>query len=457
MAHLNEVVRQGNQQGSSGEDAIYYNHRRRAIVKQLDKAELFGLKAGTIGSTVQQLRRMQNTRGSWGIPNETWEAVQTAVALQVLGKLGFSPSASWRTDEGSRGSIELSRGFLRETLSAPPQGFAGEDIWDTCQVLLALKAFGGGPQETEDAQTLLGNWQDRLRACRTGGWYGPGFLAALLDLCQAYTPDDKATREAILSKLLESRNAETGHFTSESTSPDVWHTAQVLQSLSRLPQANTNLELIASTCDVLLKARGDNPAAWYEQTHKELPIYTSRCLEALLAARGFLSGQRRENVDRTMREAGQWLEAEVAKGRLGNNLKALTTVSSYFSQLTVTLPAQLAFDLSSQGEGRQSLRQWLRGALTSFRTGVAVTVAIAILTATFKLGEAHERLQVRDSYRALKVEMAELSKENEALRKRVQELTTDHGPTPRPPESINLEDSMGSEVETLQTPEEKTE
>jgi hypothetical protein len=181
----------------------------------------------------------QQVDGSWGTPDyPRWTDVLTALAVQTLLSVGFADDATWSVSlpGGGRpytGGVGPALDYLHAQRAEPGWG---EDIHDTCQVLIAfcLVRDRAKYQQRIDAgfRYLVEELGDDFRRHRHSEWHGPGFYAAALDALTA-----RGTNRAECAELLE-RLSRMQHDEGYFGDPDmplefkVFHTAMCIASLS---------------------------------------------------------------------------------------------------------------------------------------------------------------------------------------------------------------------------------
>jgi hypothetical protein len=118
----------------------------------------------------------------------------TSVVLKSLALLQFRREDSWNftlNDQPASGSVEAGLQYLGEQLKGKYTEEVGEGIWDPCQALLAVAAFGDKQVGLKHVHRIEREWRALYeRASESEGrWNGPGYLAAMTDVLMCYGPE----------------------------------------------------------------------------------------------------------------------------------------------------------------------------------------------------------------------------------------------------------------------------
>ena len=297
----------------------------------------------------------QGDSGAW-TGDHVWETVMTAVVLKSLALLKFRPEDSWSftfNDEAASGSVEAGLRYLREQLTGKYTEAVGEGIWDPCQALLAVAAFGDRQVGLTHVERIAREWKLLYaRASETEGrWNGPGYLAAITDVLMCYGPEleGRADIEEVAAALMACEQVTNGqpsgafHAIGNDRNVNRWTTAVVLRTLSALPQPNVSL--IERSVNWLLVELADR--GW-ETDIREAPMFIARCLDGISRARNLVTSDLRIRIDAEIAHSNRklmsyWSEnPDVRRG----SLKAYTAVGEYLASTTIPTPAGLVFDLA---------------------------------------------------------------------------------------------------------------
>lgn len=185
-----------------------------------------------------------------------WEHIQTAYILKILYNLGMI-NAIWGESHSIRSIKIIIEGLIN---GQHEEGSWGEDFYDTCYTLNILFLYYSNYQSIEQYKETIGkalawvtatienNFIDQVK-CE---WYGAGFIGSSLTLfCNNYIIigtnfklPKNTTIDTIINSLTEKakfyyrEDTNNGFFTSDTTSqpstPDIWHTAEMILGLSDL-------------------------------------------------------------------------------------------------------------------------------------------------------------------------------------------------------------------------------
>ncbi|MDP2367250.1 PEP/pyruvate-binding domain-containing protein [Rhodoferax sp.] len=202
----------------------------------------------------------QHSDGAWRIDGHPeWTHVSTALAVRLLLDGGLSAAARWPIIQPNRSynmlGVSSAVNWLADNIDEG--GTWGSDLWDTCQVLLALLKFGIRPDEARFARALrfvIEEITKDLHQSRTQEWFGAGFLSAALSLFEELRNQELS--KTCLRLLLESQ-ATTGEFSGPSahrTTPQVpseWHTAQAISALASPNADGARMRAAMAACEWL--------------------------------------------------------------------------------------------------------------------------------------------------------------------------------------------------------------
>ena len=310
-----------------------------------------GLKAETYAQILAYVLDQQEEGGAWPSQGDHWSEVKTACILKSLARLGFRSGARWEA-----GGVQRSLDLLTRKLSrlGPREGLVGEDLWDTCQVLLAVAGFGLLESGKQYANEINRAWEDQYReACETVppvSWTGPSYLAAMGDVLVAYGAvlEDESTLADILKRLRSLERTENGQPTgayhaanSDDPGRHRWNTALVLRSLAVWPSWDD--DMISRSATWILDQL-DRANQWLGPTDRESPMYLARCLDGLREAAAHVPGDLVNRIDRALEQGNVRLDAlwsPSEKERTGD-LKAYSAVVEYLAGWTLNIPAGLA-------------------------------------------------------------------------------------------------------------------
>ncbi len=332
--------------------------RQDALAAWCAKQRIPGFKAETVAQIFGYVIGQQEPGGGWPGQGDHWSEVKTACILKALAGLGYDADSRWtvgegpaRVDGGIRPSLDfLSRKFSRLTLTG---GLVGEDLWDTCQALLALAAFGEHDAGKQYVAEIRTRWQEHYRrACESVpriSWSGPSYLSAMGDVLAAYrsildveSPLGEMLR--LLGSLEQRRQGRpTGAYeavNSDDPGKHRWNTALVLRSLAAWPA--TDPEAVARTASWILDQL-DRADRWLGPTDRESPMYLARCLDGLHAAAPHAAGALAGRIGQALEYGNARLDAlwSPLEDRRTGDLKAYSAVVEYLSRLTLAVPAGL--------------------------------------------------------------------------------------------------------------------
>jgi len=307
---------------------------------------------------------LQGPSGAWR-GDHVWETVMTAVVLKSLANLQFRRTDSWRfTFHGqpASGSVEAGLRYLGEQLKGKYTDEVGEAIWDPCQALLAVAAFGDTDIGLRHVQRIARDWKALYKSAIESEerWNGPAYLAAMMDVLMCYGPklDTSVDLQGVALELMACEHRAGGqptgefHSVGEDLNVNRWTTALVLRTLCALPQPN--IPLIARCANWLLDQL--RQPGW-ETDVREAPMFIARCLDGLTHARHLVGSDLRDQIDVAIAQSNKKLMSfwnEDPDSRRGSE-KAYTAVGEYLASITVSAPAGLVFDVATTTtESRQT-------------------------------------------------------------------------------------------------------
>lgn len=346
-------------------DLTHDRARLESFVGLFKTETLWALAPDAMLRSYHHLFAIQEEDGSWRGDGDVWVVSKTAVVVRSLCRLRFRLDATWPRANRSlpRGGVRPAVNFLKEVVGDVAKVakkkqrcvWAGDDSWDHCQVLLAVHAYERGFEEVQRlVNDLCKNWREYFESGeeRKRKWYGPAFLAAMIDVAVMCDPNPAVfDLEEMVTALLDLEQDEENRFPSRypQNAPHSWHAAQVLRTLSRMAGAGARrLATIERTAVGLLDLHDAN-GLWRDGTEVHHAMVTARCLEGLFAARPEVSRDVRERIDAAVVEGNRWLNTIQGKDQLFGDVKATTVVLGYFSSLTLgpSVPLVLAAEASS--------------------------------------------------------------------------------------------------------------
>jgi len=219
------------------------------------QASLPGMEQATFLNILEYVLKEQGTGGFWTIPGTQWKVVMTAVVLKGLAALQFRITDRWRTKGQVEGGVQLAIDFLTrqvETSNGRPEA-VGEDIWDACQVALALAEFGKSSVALPMVQRINGDWKSlydiAMQAAQKNRWAGPAYLAAIVEVMGRYETDlvSQTQLQNALSDLknMEKIDSDKNSLGFQGVTPrddiDLWTTSLVLRALSKVPKQHETM------------------------------------------------------------------------------------------------------------------------------------------------------------------------------------------------------------------------
>jgi serine/threonine protein kinase len=337
--------------------------RRIALANWCASQSIPGLKAEAFSQIIEYVIGQQEEAGGWPGKGDHWSEVKTACILKSLARLSFDSETRWAAGErppGIVGGVRGSLNFLLRKLShlSLTDGLVGEDLWDTCQVLLALATFGETEAGKQYANEINHRWDRHYRnACESEpriSWTGPSCLVAMGDVIVAYQSllESDSRIDDVLDNLRSLEHEENGRpagayhaVNSDDPAKHRWNTALVLRSLAAWP--SPDIEMIARASTWILDQL-DHADRWLGPTDRESPMYLARCLEGLHAATPHVSPALAGRIDQALEQGNARIDefwSPTEETRTGD-LKAYSAVIEYLSGWTLRIPAGLAVGLT---------------------------------------------------------------------------------------------------------------
>jgi hypothetical protein len=234
-----------------------------------------------------------------------WEHIQTAYVLHIFDQLEL-PLGSWYVHDERRSVQNMIAALIHEQL---PDGTWGEDFYDTCYTLSALLVLHNTHSSLPGYQkavlravtSILQEIKAGFAASLNKEWYGAGFYGAALalfgrhgeQLCQQRTGNLRSDEvRHIIQELLRGamkfyeENGTSVRFkadlTSNPTTPDEWHTAEMLIGLYYCRGwIAPDPTMVSGGIQWLESQRGDRPLWCNEMGSRLAFINTGRVLHAL--------------------------------------------------------------------------------------------------------------------------------------------------------------------------------
>ena len=271
---------------------------------------------------------------------------KTAIALKTLRNLGYEKESTWnRGGGGRRGGVKEPLGYFAgelDKVTRKERAHAGEDWWDHCVILLAVHSFLGASAIGLHARHIAEEWQAIYKDAseRSNQWFGPAFLAAMIDVVAAWGAADKAVVDRMVSTLLETEESEgtikQGYYPNEvEIRPrDQWQTGLVLCTLCAHARFTKVEQAVNRTVRwLLIKQTEEN--RWSAENGPHDPMYTARVLKGLVAARTLVSDEAKANLDHAIKSGNEWMAAYQALDGLFVDDKSTIVVLEYLSSLPV--------------------------------------------------------------------------------------------------------------------------
>jgi len=356
------------------DDWKYAKNRLSELKTFLDGLEIQGPQKETIRGVFEFILAKQDADGSWIDVGGKWTGVQTAVILRALARLGYTQDSFWPIQIDTRkevGGVKKALDFFRRSnVKVHPDSIPNdyiEDIWDSCQVMLAFKAYGLKREFEPIANHWENHWEkyyEKSLRDRAMEWAGPAFLAAILDVFIAYDLDYSATKDVLKRLLsLEKRDDHdlgySGFLWKDSKAEPCWHASLVLRTICQTPesllQKDEKAKIVERMTPVLLAERDETDIGhkyWGKKTlERDNPMYTARALQALTEALPYAKGELALEMQRAINIGNEYLHTKQKseKGFPGFNigtLKSTTVVLEYFSSLCAKVPTITTIDAS---------------------------------------------------------------------------------------------------------------
>lgn len=221
----------------------------------------------------------------------------------------------------------------------------GEDIWDTCQVLLAFSLTG---LTTDDPNVSLGlshlrsnieeNWPDR-----TSYWFGPGYYGSAMEAFNRFK--DQYYANIALEQVCHYFDEDGGYFRLVSDDPQhappEWHTACVISGLRSFGSVAPHREKALRSA-AWLAQRQTEEGSW-NPGHEEITAYcTSRAIAAL-------ASNADTRFNQHARRGTEWFIKRCAtnQSRLSTKLMAAAAIARTHSDgIVVTLPLSFVMEVA---------------------------------------------------------------------------------------------------------------
>lgn len=326
------------------------------------KAIVPGLHQDTYSMILGHVLENQDDDGSWNLPPNQWQAVMTGVVVKVLAAMRFRPTDHWIRGAKPYGGVEPALRFLKAVVSnangPPGSGAIGEDIWDDCQALLALRAFDTeaerDPTTIRIAKRINDDWSTiyngECERKNRAKWCGSAYLAAMVDLMRECESDlgrandyDAALKTLKGAEVQDEQQNRLGFFTALNGAKEItlWNTSLVLRTLC------------AARDHFVDRVQVERIVAWiltqlenevYRDQATQAPMFLARALHGLLAARAWVDTPMRDRIDRMLTDGNRELSAYLEGPEPAVDLKAYTAVLEYLGALQILTPAGLLFE-----------------------------------------------------------------------------------------------------------------
>jgi len=321
-----------------------------------------GIEQDTYIGILGHVLENQDDDGSWNLPPNPWQPVMTGVVVKVLAALQFRPTDRWTRGSKPYGGVERALRYLSEAVGKasgdPGSGAVGEDIWDACQALLALRAYEKKPDEDpapiKMAKKINNDWpaiytfeQQRHNRAK---WCGPAYLAAMVDVMREYESDlgrtndyDKALKELKGTESEDAQNNKLGNFAALNGDDEItlWNTSLVLRTLSAARDHLVDRVQVQRIAGWIL-TQLDNGV--YSDQGPQAPMFLARALHGLLDARLWVDTTMRDRIDQMLADGNRELAAYFAGPKPAVDLKAYTAVIEYLGAWRIPAPAGLLFE-----------------------------------------------------------------------------------------------------------------
>jgi 3',5'-cyclic AMP phosphodiesterase CpdA len=323
------------------------------------KAIVPGLHQDIYSKILGHVREKQDDDGSWNMPPNQWQAVMTGVVVKVLAAMRFRRTDRWTRGSKAYGGVESALRFLKAVVgraSGPlGSGAIGEDIWDDCQALLALRAFDTQPEKdpitirlakriNDDWEAIYAGEQKRKNRAK---WCGSAYLAAMVDVMREYESDLGRGNDydAALKALkgAETQDNKLGWFTALNGDDEItlWNTSLSLRTLCAARDQFVDRDQVERIVEWILTQLEKDV---YKDQGVQAPMFLARALHGLLAARAWVDTPMRDRVDRVLIDGNRELSAYFEGLEPAVDLKAYTAVLEYLGALQIQTPAGLLFE-----------------------------------------------------------------------------------------------------------------
>lgn len=288
----------------------------------------------------------QNENGYWNNPEiPEWDVVGTAMAINLLSDGNIPSELIWQDSmyhTGKSFGISLAQNWLLDNLNSDNSW--GTDLWDTCQVLIAL-LNSGLSSENEKIKKGISYVKTQLEKGLTESqekeWYGAAFLASSLTLFAIIK--DKANCNKCVELLKNYQNTDGNFFISSNRNqsvPSEWHTSQVLLALSRINSNEEINSMIQKACSWLI-TKQHNEGFWGVKDGIYSLFNTLFTSYAIIALQD--SGK---NHNEEINKATKWLKSkQILNGSFGDiwsTLMAITAIQKISGSLfTFSIPLPL--------------------------------------------------------------------------------------------------------------------
>jgi hypothetical protein len=370
------------------EDRSYVDNRLAEIHAFLDASEHQWSRPDKLKGVFERLLSMQDADGSWPDPGGKWTAVQTAVVLRALARLGYTCRSNWPLWGGGeeRGGVQKAIDFFRRnSVKIRPVEIPNkwvEDIWDTCQVLLAFASYGLREEYQDAFHDIKATWLQLWNNGRANdhlNWRGPGFLAAMLDVLVAYDPPGDCTHELAHHLVDLIMGNSSGKLPEEWKPEPCWHLALVMRTLAEVPPhvlpKTEKRKIYSVLVPMLLAERGKDEQGIYHQywgkgLDRYWPMYTARALQGLTAGIPYVDEGPADEARHAIEKGDDDLfsradEDSKYPGIMIGDLKSTIAVAEYFAWSVASVPVVTLIDaaecLAKQIEFNDARRSEIRG------------------------------------------------------------------------------------------------
>jgi hypothetical protein len=294
----------------------------------------------------------QDQAGFWNVPGNEWQVVMTGVILRGLSSLKFQSGDTWVRKVGPDGGVSIALRYLDDVLARArgnPRSVP-EDIWDACQAIIARHGFGATRDSIELARQINKDWSRLYEdSCTINPikWCSPAYLSALVDVINCY--HDRFGEESNLAdaldelKSLEKRTQKRGSFPAIKPRKDIdlWSTSLVLRTVSTVPDQYVDRDQVQRLAVWVMDQL--ETGVWKQEGAGEAAMFLARGLQGLLAARRWLDGPTRDELNKWLERGNTYLEEMSSKTSLLGNLKAYSAVVEYLAAWIIFAPVGLVF------------------------------------------------------------------------------------------------------------------